>query len=62
MTQYLLIKAFGRALFIASLLLILFYSLWHYTVITLIVLFVGWLTLMFYIDPPEKWEGKEWDR
>jgi hypothetical protein len=56
MTHYLMIKAFGRALFITLLLVVLCLALWHYTIITLIVLVVGWLTFMFYIDPPEDWD------
>jgi len=49
-------KAFGRALFVAILLLLVGAALWYHPIITITVIFVGWLTFMFYVDPPEKWE------
>ncbi|MHB8209249.1 hypothetical protein [Mucilaginibacter sp.] len=56
MTQYRMIKAFGRALFITFLLVSILAALWHYTIATIVVLLVGWLTFMFYMDPPEDWD------
>jgi hypothetical protein len=56
MTQYLMIKAFGRALFVTILLIAVAAALWFYTLITIIVIVLGWLFLMFYTDPPENWD------
>lgn len=51
-----MIKALGRAALITTILIMIGIALWHYTIITLIVLVLGWLTIMFYTDPPENWD------
>ncbi|MDB5007286.1 MAG: hypothetical protein JWQ84_2249 [Mucilaginibacter sp.] len=56
MGQELMIKAFGRSALITLILIFLFEALWHYTIITVIVLVFAWLFLMFYMDPPEDWD------
>jgi len=49
-------KAFGRAAFITLILLVVAAALWYHPLITIIILLLGWLTLMFYTDPPENWD------
>jgi hypothetical protein len=51
-----MIKALGRAALITTIFIIIGMALWYYTIITLIVLTLGWLTIMFYTDPPENWD------
>jgi hypothetical protein len=50
-----MLKAFGRAAFITFILIIIGAALWYYTILAIIILILGWLTLMFYTDPPENW-------
>ena len=56
MTQYLMIKAFGRALLVTLVLITIGAALWFYTLVTIILIVLGWLWLMFYTDPPENWD------
>jgi len=51
-----MLKAFGRALIVTLILILLAVALWYHPMITLTVLAIGWLTFMFYVDPPEKWD------
>jgi hypothetical protein len=51
-----MVKAFGRALFVTLILILMGAGLWYHPIITLIVLLAGWLTFMLYVDPPEKWD------
>ncbi len=56
MSGNIMLKAIGRSAFITLLLVLLVYGLWHYTIITIIVIIFAWLGIMFYTDPPEDWD------
>lgn len=51
-----MLKAFGRAVIVTCILFLLCAALWYHPIITVIVLVLAWLTFMFYVDPPEKWD------
>ena len=51
-----MLKAFGRAVFVTLIIVLLGAALWYHPIITLIILLVAWLSFMFYVDPPEKWD------
>ena len=51
-----MLKAFGRAVFVTSILALIGTALWFHPIITIIIIVVGWLTFMFFVDPPEKWD------
>ena len=55
MNTSLMMRAFGWAACITLILIILGVALWYHVIITVIVLVVGWFTLMVYTDPPENW-------
>jgi len=50
-----MLKAFGRAVFITAILFLAFTAIWYHPIITIVVIFVGWLTFMLFVDPPENW-------
>lgn len=54
--QLRMLKAFGRAVFVTSILALIGIALWFHPIITIIIIVVGWLTFMFFVDPPEKWD------
>jgi len=56
MTQDIMLKAFGRAVLLAFLIIIFMAALWHYTVLTLAILVIAWVSLMLQLDPPEYWD------
>ena len=56
MSQYLMLKAFGRAVLLTALIMIFIVVLWHYTFLTLSVLVIAWISLMLRLDPPEYWD------
>jgi protein-S-isoprenylcysteine O-methyltransferase Ste14 len=51
-----MLRAFGRALLVTLILVLIGAALWYHPVITIIIILVGWLTFMFYTDPPEHWD------
>jgi len=51
-----MLKAFGRALFITLILILVGFSFWYHPIITIIIIVIAWLTFMFFTDPPEKWD------
>ena len=51
-----MLKAFGRAVFVTGILVLIATALWFHPIITIIVMIVAWLTFMFFVDPPEKWD------
>jgi len=51
-----MLKAFGRALLITLILVLIGFAIWYHPIITIIIIVIAWLTFMFYIDPPEKWD------
>lgn len=51
-----MLKAFGRAIFITIVLFMMGAAIWFHPVISIIVLFIAWLTFMLFVDPPENWD------
>jgi len=56
MTQDIMLKALGRAILLASLIIVFIALLWNYTLLTLALLVIAWISLMLQLDPPEYWD------
>jgi len=50
-----MLKAFGRAVLITLILILMGFAIWYHPIITVILIVIAWLTFMFYTDPPEKY-------
>lgn len=51
-----MLKAFGRAVFVTVFLVLIGIALWYHPIISIIIIIIVWLTFMFFVDPPEKWD------
>jgi hypothetical protein len=51
-----MLKAFGRAVLVTFILVLSGAALWYHPIITVVIIIVGWLSFMFYTDPPENWD------